>query len=118
MHTDIIPPKLVTVITDRTHGKKVITLLNGSGFHIHTAFLGHGTAPSDISAMFSLGERDKVILALPVAQDKICALFDTLKNELNIGRGAGIAFASPINSVSNMEVVKFLMGLNNKECLK
>ncbi|MDR2201728.1 MAG: hypothetical protein LBP26_03040 [Clostridiales bacterium] len=112
MNTDVKPLKLVTVITDRTKDKKLVQLLNDNKFLLHSAFLGRGTAPDEISSMLSLGEREKAVVVLVADSDRVKELFGLLKAESVVGGGGGLAFSVPLNSVSNMEVVKLIQNLN------
>ena len=110
MHADVKPLKLVLIITDRGKGKNVIKLLNENGFTMHTANLGRGTAPDEFAAALSLGEKEKSVLNVVADVDRVGFLMDLLREKL--APGEGIAFSVPLSSVSNMEVVKFLMGSN------
>ncbi len=111
---DIKPMKLITVITDRSKGKKLSAALNERGYALHYGFLGHGTAPSDVASYFGLSEPEKAVIALACSSDCVADIFNLLHDGFAIGRpgGAGIAFSVNINSASNMQAVKFIMGLN------
>lgn len=110
MHAEVKPLKLVLIITDRGKGNNVIKLLNENGFTMHTANLGRGTAPDELSAVLSLGEKEKIILNVVSDEDRTAFLLNLIKEKF--APGEGIAFSVPLSSVSNMEVVKFLMGSN------
>lgn len=112
MQVEMKPLKLVTVITERGRGKKVIHLLNERKFSLHTAFLGRGTAPDELSSYLGVNEPEKTLILLVTEDENIGPLFEMLETEFGIGSGGGIAFAIPLNSASNMQVLKFITGLN------
>lgn len=111
MHLDIKPLKLVTIITAREKGRKLVAILNENGFDFHDSFLGYGTAPTEIAAYLGLGESEKAIVLLCLDGNSVKELFTLLKNEEYFEDSGGLAFTVPINSVSNLEVVKLLTGL-------
>lgn len=110
MRADVKPMKYVTIITDRGKGDKTIQFLNDRGYNMHTANLGHGTAPDDIAAKFSLGEKEKIIISLVADVDRCAELMAALKEYMK--PGDGIAFSVPLSSVSNMEALKFITSVN------
>lgn len=112
MQVEIKPLKTVFIITDRDLGSKVINTLNDNNFSLHNAFLGRGTAPSEISTLFGVGEKEKSIIVMVTSEEHISNLFDILKNDFGIGNGNGIAFSISINSVSNLKAVNYILGLN------
>lgn len=112
MLADIKPLKLINIIVDRNKGKKIVEFLNENGFHLHTGFLGKGTAPSDMLTMMSLGEKEKAIIIFASLPYRIEGLFKDLAEKFGIGTGSGIAFSIPMNSISHIDVVKFFKTLN------
>lgn len=79
MHADVKPLKFVVIITDRGKGNKMIQFLNENGFSLHTANLGRGTAPDDLSAKLSLGEKEKIVISLAADEDRAAELLIRLK---------------------------------------
>jgi nitrogen regulatory protein PII len=113
---DVKPIKLVVIIADRAKGKKLSGELNGHGYGLHYGFLGTGTAPSEISAYFG-GESEKAVITMLCAEEEVRSVFRLLYDKLHIGKpgGGGIAFSVPVNCASNIQVVKFILGLNKGE---
>lgn len=108
---NIKPIKLVFIITDRRNGKKLINLLNSNGYDFHDAFLGHGTAPNELSAYLGLGEPEKVVLLCFTDEGRAANLLNLLENEHFSKDDNGIAFTVKVNSASNIEVVKLIADL-------
>lgn len=108
---NIKPIKLVFIITDRRNGKKLVNLLNSNGYDFHDAFLGHGTAPDELSAYLGLGEPEKVILVCFLDQDRASSLLKLLEEEHFSKDDSGLAFSIKVNSASNIEVVKLVADL-------
>ena len=107
---DIKPFKNTFIIVDRRKGNTFINLLNENGFNMHTALLGHGTAPSELAAMLNLGEHEKSVISVVADVDRTAVLLDLMRE--NLQPGDGIAFTVPVSSISNMEALRFLMGVN------
>lgn len=107
---EIKPLKTTFIIVDRRKGNTFINLLNENGFNMHTTGLGRGTAPSDFAAKLNLGEREKEIISVVADVDRTDVLLNLLRE--NLQPGDGIAFTIPISSISNMEALQFLMGVN------
>ena len=107
---EIKPMKTTFIIVDRRKGSTFINLLNDHGFNMHTTCLGRGTAPSDFAAMLNLGEHEKEIISIVADVDRTSDLLNLMRE--NLQPGDGIAFTVPISSISNMEALKFLMGVN------
>lgn len=110
MKLDIAPPRLVMIIVNKSGGQGVTELLNAKGFETHAAFLGRGTAPSELSTVLGLGEPEKTIIMFGIQADKVRGLFGELEEKLGIGAGLGIAFTIPMNAASNMKVLKLVLG--------
>jgi hypothetical protein len=105
------PLKFITVITDRAKGKKVTELLNENGCILHDSFLGRGTAPTELSSILGLGEREKavtVLLAVESAAAKIFAILNAALKELG-----GIAFSTPLSSIGSLKTIELLSDLNS-----
>ena len=107
---DVKPMKMTYMILDRSKSNHFINLINENGFNMHTTCLGRGTAPSDFAAKLNLGEREKEIISVVADVDRTATLLDIMRQ--NLQPGDGIAFTIPLSSISNMEVVKFLVGVN------
>lgn len=104
--------KMVTIIIDRNKGRKLAEGLNEHGFEYHDAFLGMGTAPTELAAYLGVGEQEKVVLFTYLEESECTRLLRLLQDELGFDAdGGGIAFSVPVNGVSSMNVLKTIVGL-------
>lgn len=102
----IEPKKLIFIIVRRGECKRVVKKLNAAGFAWHTAMLAHGTAPSEVQAVFGLSESEKAMLVCVTDRDRVAQLFDLLNEDLGFkDPNTGIAFSVNVTSLAGLSML-------------
>lgn len=99
------PPllKVLAVIVDREHGKRMADIFKEAHIHFQYLFSGVGTADSDILDLLGLGGVDKTIGVCFVIEPMLPGLIDRLTEKLKLNTpGRGIAFALPLSGVCSL----------------
>ena len=107
---------LFVSIVDRGKGERLTELYQSEGIRFQQAFLGRGTANSEILEYFGLGETEKDLVVCSADATHIQRIRTRLLRELHFDRpGTGIAFSLPINSVGGPKTLQLLQGLAERE---
>lgn len=94
-------PKLLVTIVDRDQSRKVTEVLQAQKVHFHFAFLGMGTASSELMDVLGLGCVEKSVILCVAPQSRIPVLMGEIKKALKLEKqGRGIAFSTPLSGVS------------------
>ena len=104
--------KQLFVIAERKHGEKICASLASAGAHYQNAVLAHGTARSDLFSVLGLDSSEKILILATVEPDRVPLVMETLKTNFDFGKGGGIAFTTPITSVSGPASLLILSGGN------
>lgn len=94
--------KLITCIVDRGVGKRVMKLCKEVGISSAVLMLGRGTADSEMLTMLGLGENEKDVVMLTIAESKSADVLERITTGLHLDEpGGGIAFSIPLSAVAS-----------------
>lgn len=94
--------KLITCIVDRGMGKNVMKLCKEIGISSVIMMLGRGTADSEMLTMLGLGENEKDVIMLTIAESKSAEVLERITVGLHLNEpGGGIAFSIPLSAVAS-----------------
>ncbi len=103
--------KILVTIVDRGQGQRVTEICTREGSDFHLSFMGRGTANSEIMDILGLGESKRDIVLSVAAEERLPAIMDRLRKELELDQpGGGIAFTIPISSVGGPMTLQFISG--------
>ena len=107
--------KMLVAIVNKGKGKKVIKIFQDMQINCQFATLGFGTADQALYDYLGLSETSKDIVFALSAEESTLPLLNTLTEELELNKqNNGIAFTIPLDSVSNLKTLQFILG-ENKE---
>lgn len=94
--------KLITCIVDRGIGKRVMKMCKEAGISSAVLMLGRGTADSEMLTMLGLGENEKDVVMLTIAESKSVEVLERITTDLRLDEpGGGIAFSIPLSAVAS-----------------
>lgn len=100
--TAIEPIIFITCIVNRGEGRQVTELCTREGIFCNLLLHGRGTADSATLAMLGLGEAEKDIVILTVAQSRQDYIVKKITSALKLDEpGNGIAFSIRFSSVAS-----------------
>ncbi len=96
------PIKLIGCIVNRGKGESVVKLCAKENVAFHILLLGRGTADSQTLSLLGIGDKEKDIAFLSVAESRIGELMQKLTDELRLDKpGNGIAFSIPFSAIAS-----------------
>lgn len=103
--------KMLVAIVNKGKGKRVIRILQEMQTNCQFASLGFGTADQALHDYLGLSETSKDIVFGLISEESVLPLLNTLTEELDINKqNSGIAFTIPLDSVSNLKTLQYIMG--------
>lgn len=100
---------LMTTISDRNQGRRLLEFYKDYGIHVNLITLGRGTATSEVLDSFGLEASEKALTFAVVTETDWKHVKKGLERDIKIDiPGTGIAFVIPLSSLGGKRQLKFL----------
>lgn len=120
MAKKLIPEKLKLLITivNKGKGNFYYDQIENLGVNMQLLLDGRGTAPNELTKMWTEFNHDREIIFSFVPEDSVKRILKVLDTKFETVRnGAGVAFTVPISSIIGVAVYQFLVD-NRKRGVK
>lgn len=100
----------IFLIVPRAKGEKAVEMLTKMGVNFSYSCPGRGTAPTQLTSLFGVGDTDKTIVTAIVTEGRKGELLDAFCENFTKKAGESVAFSVPLSSIGGSSVYSFVKG--------